>query len=287
MTPDKPSNKLELSTQEHILDTKQGHHSQVPSLVDKTEIADGNRSISSKQFWFAAAFAGYMDMYGDLETVARYFQAHEGWFCRCAQPMKVEPLNENGYILNVGRFASLGYEVEPKIAVVLDPPQDNLYVMRTVPIPNYEAPGYEVQYKSMMELAEVSGEKIIEPSFKKLFVKKSVIPATITKVSWQLSITVTVEFPKFIEKLPATLIQKSGDRFLAGIISQISPRLTYKVQQDFHTSRGLSIPPKSGRGFTEMAKECNCAVDLSSDDNGVELSHNNSQDDNYVARGKV
>lgn len=263
MTRDKSLPNLDSSTQNGILSTRENHHSQVPSLMENSPLA------SSKPFWFSVAFAGHMDMYSDVETVARYLNAHEGWFCRCAQPMKVEPLNENGYILNVGRFASLGYEVEPKIAVTLDPPQDNLYVMRTVPVPNYEAPGYEVQYKSMMELAEISAEEIIDRSSKNLFAKKLAIPSIVTRVSWQLGLTVTVEFPKFIEKLPHTLIQKTGDRFLAQIVRQISPRLTYKVQQDFHTSRGLSIPPKSGRGFSEMAGECSCAVYPNGDDDAA------------------
>jgi hypothetical protein len=267
LTQDKPVNNLELST------TKD-HHTQVSSLTDEPKAKQNSRLVSSKPFWFSVAFVGYMDLYSDLETVAQYLNAHEDWFCRCAQPMKVESLNENGYILNVGRFASLGYEVEPKIAVILDPPQDNLYIMRTVPIPNYESPGYEVQYKSMMELEEISTDEIVEQSPRKLFAKKLALPLTITRVSWQLNLTVTVEFPKFIEKLPTPLLQKTGDRLLSQIVRQISPRLTYKVQQDFHRAKGLPLPAKSGRGFSEMAPECNCAVSPSSDD---------SRDNNYAA----
>jgi hypothetical protein len=267
LTQDKPLNNLELST-------TNSHHSQVSSLIEEAKAQKNSRLVASKPFWFSVAFVGYMDMYGDIETVAEYLNAHEGWFGRCAQPMKVESLNENGYILNVGRFASLGYEVEPKIAVVLDPPQDNLYIMRTVPIPDYEAPGYEVQYKSMMELMEISPEKLVEESAKKLFAKKLAIPSIITRVSWQLNLTVTVEFPKFIEKLPTSLIQKTGDRLLSQIVRQISPRLTYKVQQDFHLANGLPLPAKSSRGFSEMAPECNCAVSPNSDD---------SRNNNYAA----
>ena len=213
-------------------------------------------SDCSKTFWFSVCFTGYMDMYGDLKTVADYLNAHEGWFCRCAQPMTVEPLHENGYILNIGRFASLGYEVEPKIAVVIDPPQDNLYMMRTVPVPNYEPPGYEVQYKSLMELAEIPTDEITKPSRKKLFSPKLTPPDIITRVSWQLDLAVTVEFPKFIEKLPTALVQNTGDRLLSQIVRQISPRLSYKVQQDFHLARDLPIPSKSGRGLSKMAKQC-------------------------------
>jgi hypothetical protein len=274
LTQDKSLNNSELSTLNDTFKIAKGHHSQVPSLIDEPKAKPTSCLVSSKPFWFSVAFVGYMDMYSDVETVARYFNAHEGWFCRCAQPMKVESFNENGYILNVGRFASLGYEVEPKIAVVLDPPQDNLYITRTVPIPDYEDPGYEVQYKSMMELEEISTKEIVEQSPKKLFAKKLALPSTLTRVSWQLNLTVTVEFPKFIEKLPTSLVQKTGDRLLSQIVRQISPRLTYKVQQDFHLAKGLPLPAKSGRGFSEMASECNCAVSPNIDD---------SRDNNYAA----
>lgn len=237
------------------------------SIQQKSLTTTEDSTLNSfKSFWFSVCFVGYMDMYSDLKTVANYLNAHDDWFSRCAQPMNVEPLNKNGYVLNIGRFASLGYEVEPKIAVAIDPPEDNLYVMRTVPIPNYVAPGYEVQYKAIMELAETSTEEIKEQSLKKIFAKKLSIPSTMTKVSWQLDLTVSVEFPKFIEKLPTNLVQKTGDRLLAQIVRQISPRLTYKVQQDFHSSRGLPIPAKNGRGLNKIAPECECTVSPDNDD---------------------
>lgn len=212
-------------------------------------------NVQSLPFWFSGCFNGYMDMYEDIETVAQYLDAHEGWFCRCAQPMKVNPLGNNGYVINIGRFASLGFEVEPKIAVVLDPPQDGLYVMRTIPVPNYESLGYDVQYKGLMELTEVAAADIVKPSLDKIFGKNLTAPSVITRVSWQLDLAVTVEFPRFIEKLPTNLVQTTGDRLLSQIVRQVSPRLTYKVQQDFHSSRKLPLPPKNGRGFSKMIKE--------------------------------
>ena len=240
------------------------HKSQIDynsTLESSTDINTEDCSSNLSQlFQFSVAFEGFMDMYGDIEAVAEYLNAHEGWFCRCAQPMKVEPLDDNGYILNVGRFASLGYEVEPKMAVVLDPPQDNLYVMRTIPIPNYTTPGYEVQYKAIMELTEVSTDKVKEQSAKKIFAKKIAIPPVFTRVSWQLGLIVTVEFPRFIKKFPVNLVQNAGDRLLAQIVRQVSPRLTYKVQQDFHSANGLLIPAKNGRGLSKMARECEIFV---------------------------
>ena len=219
-----------------------------------------DRSPTSKTFWFAACFAGHMDMYSDLETVAKYFNEHKVWFCRCAQPMKVVPLTENGYIINVGRFASLGYEVEPKVAVVLDPPQDNLYLMRTVPVPDYDAPGYEVQYKALMDLAPITIDEVIESSRSKLFSKKTALPSAITRVSWNLDLMVTVEFPSIIRKLPTNLVQTTGDRLMAQIVRQVSPRLTYKVQQDFHNSHNLPLPSKNGRSLHKVVKESDFAI---------------------------
>lgn len=112
-----------------------------------------NKSIEQqKTFVFEVSFQGRMDMYSDIDTVAEYLNAHEGWFCRCAQPMNVDPLTENGYILTVGKYGSFGYEVEPKIGIVLNPPVARVYRMHTIPIPDYEPAGYEVNYSAVMKL---------------------------------------------------------------------------------------------------------------------------------------
>ena len=200
-------------------------------------------------FWFQGSFFGYMDMYSDRETVADYLDSHQGWFCRCSKPMQVKPLGENGYILSVGQFGYFGYDVEPKIAVVLNPPQNGIYKMHTVPIPGYQAPGYEVNYKSQMELQELDLQGTLGKKAKNIFKSHQSPSNTMIRVSWTLDMSVTVDFPKFIMKLPTSLIQSTGDRLLAQIVRQISPRLTYKVQQDFHTRFNLPIPPKSGRKF--------------------------------------
>jgi hypothetical protein len=201
---------------------------------------------NTESFTFQTNFIGSMDMYGDADLVANYLNAHEGWFCRCARPMKVEPLGNNSYILIIGRFGSFGYEVEPKIAVVLNPPVDRVYTMSTIPIPNYQPPGYDVDYQASMELQEVPTASIL--AGKQLLS----LPETITQVTWTLSLTVQVRFPKFIRKLSPNLIQSTGDRVLTQIIRQISPRLTYKVQQDFHESHSLPTPPKSGRKLEKI-----------------------------------
>lgn len=202
-----------------------------------------------KPFLFRVSYLGTMDMYSDVETVGNYLDAHEGWFCRCAQPMQVEPLNDNGYILTVGCFSSFGYEVEPKIAVVLNSTVEKVYNMETVPIPNYNPPGYEVDYHASLELTEVNKDNTPKRQLNLKLFKGSntqAIPTTITQVNWTMDLAVKVWFPKFIYKLSPNLIQSTGDRLLSQIIRQISPRLTYKVQQDFHTRYNLPVPPKNG-----------------------------------------
>ena len=219
------------------------------SSPDSMQLTYTNCAEQQKTFVFNVSFEGRMDMYSDVDTVANYLNAHGGWFRRCAQPMKVEPLNENGYVLTVGKFGSFGYEVEPKIGVILNPPVDRVYLMHTAPIPNCDE-GYEVNYNAQMKLTEVSGDTVKQN--KGLFNKQSLVPDRITKVNWDLHLKVKVEFPQFISKLSTNLIQTTGDRLLTQIVRQISPRLTYKVQQDFHNSYDLVMPPKNSREIRKV-----------------------------------
>lgn len=214
------------------------------------QVLDG---ADAKAIHFQTHFEGSMEMYSDGETVADYLQSHEGWFCRCAQPMTVEPYTENGYILTVGRFGALGFDVEPKIAVVLEPPQDGQYFMHTIPLPDPTFLGYEVDYQAVMTLSEVSRDQAGE-GLEKVYRKQGIdeLPENVTKVQWQLNMDVAVFFPKYIHKLPQALIRKTGDRLLAEIIRQVSPRLSLKVQQDFHEGMNLPLPPKSSRHFQRV-----------------------------------
>ena len=226
----------------HPQDTLKNSHSDSMQLTYRDSIE------KQKTFVFEVSFNGRMDMYSDADTVAEYLNAHEGWFCRCAKPMKVESLAENGYILTVGKYSSFGYEIEPKMGVVLKPPVNNVYLMHTIPIPDYAVSGYSVNYQATMKLQEVAAEANSE---KGLFAKKFT-PSVITQVSWELYLAVEVEFPQFVAKLSPKLIQSTGDRLLASIVRQISPRLTYKVQQDFHNSHDLPVPPKSSRALNKV-----------------------------------
>ena len=221
------------------------------SSPDSMQLTYTNSVEQKQTFVFEVSFNGRMDMYSVVETVAEYLNAHEGWFCRCAQPMQVEPLTDNGYILTVGKFGSFGYEVEPKIGVVLSPPVDGVYLMQTVPLPNCDE-GYEVNYRATMKLEEIAGDTI-QTTGKGLFSQQVTIPERVTKVTWDLDLKVKVEFPSFMSKLSANLIQVTGDRLLAQIVRQVSPRLTYKVQQDFHHSHHLAMPPKSSRQLHKVS----------------------------------
>ena len=70
-------------------------------------------------FCFSHRFTDAMLMGADVKTVGKYLDAHQGWFTRCAHPMGVNALGNNGYDLTIGRFNSFGYVVEPKVGLDL------------------------------------------------------------------------------------------------------------------------------------------------------------------------
>ena len=190
---------------------------------EKVDVALPSQITLQQPFQFRSRLSGCMTMYSDAQRVGDYLNEHQGWFCRCAQPMKVESLGDNGYTLIIGCFGALGYEVEPKIAVILSPPEGYTYRMHSVPVPDYATPGYEVEYQASLTLQEDA----------------SVSP-TVTQVEWEMDLNVTIEFPKFIYRLPQNLVQTTGERLLGRIVRQVSRRLTKKVQEDFHSSLGLT-----------------------------------------------
>jgi hypothetical protein len=192
---------------------------------------------------FRSHFVDQMELHADAQTVAEYFDAHHAWFRRCAHPMAVEPIGQNGYALVIGQFGSFGYEVEPKIGLDLLPQAEGIYRIETIPIPNYETDGYDVDFQAAMELLEVSSDG------KPASVSNGSSTPTITRVQWQLDLTVSIQFPRFIHALPKALVQSTGDRLLHQIVRQVSNRLTHKVLEDFHTTYGLTIPKRSRRWF--------------------------------------
>jgi hypothetical protein len=68
-------------------------------------------------------------------------------------------------------------------------------------------------------------------------------------VRWELDLAVWIRLPGMITLLPETLVQTSGDRLLRQIVRQISRRLTWKVQEDFHASHGIPCPPRRRARF--------------------------------------
>ncbi len=217
---------------------------QLDSLLNKAKISkevnleaetDTGCTLLDEPVRFHIEFADQMVLWADARTVAKYFDTHQQWFQRCAQPMHTEPIGENGYALTIGKFGALGYDVEPKIGLELLPQQEGVYHIQTIAIPDYIPPGYEVNFQAWQKLVEISSTDYVEK-------KKSLQgnpPSLVTKVEWHLDLEVFVKFPRFLQKLPQNLIQRTGDRVLLQIIQLVNHRLTQKVQQDFHSNLGI------------------------------------------------
>jgi len=186
--------------------------SDLPSLTEENPLKEAKTKFYSRA-------QDCLELPAPVETVAKYLNAHAVWFTRCAEPMKVQQLTVNSYVLVIGRFGAFGYEVEPKIALELLPPELNTYRIRTISLPNHQPPGYSVDYRSSTRLNAVSTDL-----------------GEITQMEWELDLTVEVYFPKCIQRLPQSLVQTTGDRLLQKIVRQVSHRLTRKVQEDFHQS---------------------------------------------------
>ena len=195
-----------------------------------TRLRDGNDPRVRR---YASTFADLMEMRADAAGVASYLDCHEGWFQRCAAPMPVVPLGRNGYRLTLGRFGNFGFEVEPTIALELLPQSAGIYRILTVP-PSGEISGlerlYDVEFNAARELDEAAESEL-------------------TLVRWQLDLTVWIRLPGVITLLPDQLVQTSGDHLLRQIVRQISRRLTWKVQEDFHASHDLPCPPRRRAQF--------------------------------------
>jgi hypothetical protein len=181
---------------------------------------------------FHSKFVDSMEMYADASMVADYLDVHPEWFTRCAQPLKTEPLGDNGYVLVIGRYGSFGYELEPKVGLHLLPAEAGLYRIETIAVPNYQPKGYDIDFRASMALVEHADQ----PANDELGVTK------LTHVKWDLDLTVTVQFPRFIQALPSNLVERTGNSLLETVVKQISRRLTRKVQEDFHSTRNLPMP---------------------------------------------
>ena len=208
------------------------------SFVENDNFVTQVPNLSCEFTQFQSSFQDCMEMYAEAEQVTAYLDAHQEWFRRCASPMEVEPIGENGYALVIGRFGNFGYELEPKIGLELLPQENGIYRIRTIPIPNYLPQSYEVDFQATQTFVEVPTKEY----FQGQNCDYGQLPPAITRVEWTLELRVSMCFPKFIQKLPQSLIQSTGDRLLCQIVRKVSRRLTYKVQQDFHSSRSLPMP---------------------------------------------
>lgn len=211
------------------------------SLTKTDSLVTQTPPSSSEPTQFHSHFQDCMEMHAEVEQVTNYLDDHQNWFSHCAEPMKVEPIGANGYAIVVGKFGALGYELEPKIGLELLPQDNGIYRIRSIPVPNYVPSGYEVDFHASQSFVEVAANKYFQCQEE----NSKNQPKTITLVEWDLDLRVSINFPRFIQRLPQSLIQKTGDGLLHQIVRQVSRRLTYKVQEHFHTSLGLPIPQKS------------------------------------------
>ncbi len=208
------------------------------AFVDSASLSATEETLDTMEpTHFRGHYASCMEMLADAPTVVAYLDDHRTWFRRCAQPMDAAPLGDNGYALTIGRFGAFGYEVEPKIGLNLLPQdRSGFYRIETIAIPDYVAPGYEVDFQAalhMVQPTDASTDTAAEPM--------------LTRVEWELDLAVSIQFPRFIQALPRALVQTTGDRLLNQIVRQVSRRLTHKVQDDFHASHGIAFSRKRKR----------------------------------------
>ena len=180
---------------------------------------------------YRSGFSDQMEMLAPTTDVVSYLNDHQRWFERCAQPMQVSALDQHSYALTLGRFGNFGFEVEPTIALRLLPEDAQLYrieTVRTIPQSLALRDHYDVDFQASMQLIDQNST---------------------TSVQWDLDLSVWIRLPKVITMLPEQLVQSSGDHLLRQIVRQISRRLTWKVQEDFHASHGLDCPPRRRAAF--------------------------------------
>jgi len=197
---------------------------------------------------YASSFADLMEMRAPAEVVEAYLDRHEGWFGRCAAPMEVRPLERNGYVLTLGRFGNFGFEVEPTIGLELLPQAEGVYRILTVSVPDADATLsslYDVEFNASLRLDEAGAGQ----GFGDISAEDVDTLMAHTLVRWELDLAVWIKLPAMINILPEGLVQTSGDHLLRQIVRQVSRRLTWKVQEDFHASHGIPCPPRRRARF--------------------------------------
>ena len=184
---------------------------------------------------YSSRFSDAMEMLSPADTVASYLDHHQAWFQRCAAPMTVQAIDQQSYALTLGQFGNFGFEVEPTIALRLLPQQNQVYRIETVRMAPHSLDlrdHYDVDFQASMRLLPGADNN-----------------TDITSVQWDLDLSVWVRLPRVITMLPEQLVQSSGDHLLRQIVRQISRRLTWKVQEDFHAAHGLQCPKRRRAAF--------------------------------------
>jgi hypothetical protein len=211
---------------------------------DRLRLAFGS---DRQVFRYGSAFSDLMEMRAPARVVAGYLDEHQGWFTSCASPMEVTSLGDRGYALSLGRFGNFGFEVEPTIGLELLPRANGVYSIITVPLAESDpalAGVYDVEFNASLELDEAGPEQSREVSHEDV---DRLMAHTL--VRWQLDLAVWIRLPSMITLLPDGLLQNSGDHLLRQIVRQISRRLTWKVQEDFHARHGIPCPPRRRAQF--------------------------------------
>jgi hypothetical protein len=218
--------------------------------ADEQELAAALRHTFGEDqqvYRYASAFSDLMEMRAPAAVVAGYLDVHQLWFERCASPMGVSPLGERGYALSLGRFGNFGFEVEPKIGLELLPRDNGVYSIITVPLAMNDsalAGVYDVDFRASLQLDQAGPEGSHELSREDV---DRLMAHTL--VRWNLDLAVWIRLPSMLTLLPDGLLQNSGDHLLRQIVRQISRRLTWKVQEDFHARHGIPCPPRRRAQF--------------------------------------
>ena len=211
---------------------------EVQSLAETSPMLSLRQIDDPRVRCYTSSFSDLMEMRAPAAVVEAYLDSHEGWFRRCAAPMQVSPIGTNGYRITLGRFGNFGFDVEPTIGLELLPQSQGVYRILTVPILTGDASLeslYDVEFNASLQLEgpnPTPGES-----------------KTLTLVRWELDLSVWIQLPGVITLLPESLVQTSGDHLLKQVVRQISRKLTWKVQEDFHASHGLECPPRQRAQF--------------------------------------
>lgn len=208
-------------------------------LLSHSDTNNLRQSADPQVRCYTSSFSDRMEMLAPTAVVADYLDRHEVWFERCAAPIQVKSLDQQSYGLTLGRFGNFGFEIEPTISLRLLPQDQLIYRIETTDLA-WGDPSlrnhYEVDFQARMELkpwAEAEGMD----------------PGLATAVSWDLDLSVWIRLPQVITVLPDGLVQSSGDHLLRQIVRQVSRRLTWKVQEDFHAQYSLKCPPRRRAAF--------------------------------------